>query len=84
MMASFENQVRNIDQKNAQNERRLGLTFTKLGDVLIEIATQPDIRRTDKNQFYPLPATQEVCPLQLADMETAKRQLQAKVSRSEL
>ena len=78
-MANFENQVRNIDQKNAQNERRLELTFTKLGDVLIEIATQPDIRLTDKNKFCPLPVTQEVCQFQLTDTETARRQLQAKV-----
>lgn len=51
-MASFEYQVKDADQKNAQDKRRLELMFTKLGDVLIEIATQPEIHPTDKNFIH--------------------------------
>ena len=68
-MASFEYQIKDIDEKNSQQERRLELLFAKLGDVLIEIATRPEIHSTDNKQLYPLPATQEVCHFQEADTE---------------
>jgi hypothetical protein len=70
-MASFENRVKDIDQKTAQDKRRLELVFTKLGDVLIEIASQPEIHSTDKKQLYPLPATKEIRQLQVTDTEGA-------------
>jgi hypothetical protein len=70
-MTSFENRVKDINPKSTQDKRRLELAFTKLGDVLVEIATHPEIHPTDKNLFYPLPATQEVCQLQKVDTKGA-------------
>jgi hypothetical protein len=40
----------------AQDERRLDLMFTRLGGVLIEIATQSEIRPNNNNQAHPLSA----------------------------
>jgi hypothetical protein len=71
IMTSFENRVKDIDQKSAQDKRRLELVFKKLSDVLVEIAINPETHPTDKNLFYPLPATQGVCQLQVVDTKGA-------------
>jgi hypothetical protein len=71
IMTSFENRVKDTDKKSAQDKRRLELVFTKLGDVLVEIATHAEIHPTDKNLFYPLPAIQGVCQLQAEDTKSA-------------
>ena len=40
-----------IVRRNAQDERRLDLTFARLGDILIEIAAQSEIHSADNKRF---------------------------------
>jgi len=55
-MSSFDCQTQDISQKNDQDERRRDLTFSRLGDVLMEIANQSEIHSTDYNQLSPMQA----------------------------
>lgn len=66
-MSSFDCQTQDISQKNDQDERRRDLTFSRLGDVLMEIANQSEIHSTAYKQLSPIQAKRKNHPTQASE-----------------